>query len=533
MFALRWPPTDDDEDEDEDASDEDASDEDPLSTHMFFSRAKDLLLAMALEENEAREIQDRANKRRRPQKRGSGRYAFEDPETGEIPSGVKAHEYPIHKDWLTYMRLHDLSGMDPELKKKWGTWFRQKFRIPHSMFLDILDRARACAGPETWPDERAAHKRKPKPLGLKILGVLRVLALGIPMEGLTEVGLSKSVMVKFFNRFVPWFVQTYYEVEVHPPRTAQELRESERVFARCGFPGCILSMDGVHLAWDRAPFKRRHNYTGKEGFPTVAFNVCVSHAKLIYSVTDGQYGAMNDKMMVRYDNMIDRLGTDEFFKDFEFDVMVDDDGAEHQVVKTLQGAWAMCDGGYHRWPHTICGVKHACEKWEALFSERVESVRKDVECVFGIMKKRWRMLRVPFLVETRTQITDVFKMCACLHNMLMRHDGRDDMGAEEDDWKAADLASDEWRTHVERVQRTRRNAHGDADMFDEDATAVGPAEPLDQLVDQMETHVAFHNRRNELIQNYKWMAQGCGEKIGLPGGIQWLEPASSARPRVS
>ena len=215
------------------------------------------------------------------------------------------------------------------------------------MFLDILARARAHAGPDSWPNEMAGgYKRKPKPLGLKILGVLRVLALGISIEGLTEVGLSKTVMVRFFNQFVPWFVEMYYDKEVHPPRTAQELRESERAFARCGFPGCILSMDGVHLTWDRAPWKRRHNYTGKEGFPTVAFNVCVSYAKVIYSMTDGMYGAMNDKTtndktMVRFDSMFDRLGTDDFFTDVEFYVMVDNDGAEQPKVKRLRGAWAL------------------------------------------------------------------------------------------------------------------------------------------------------------------------------------------------
>ena len=39
---------------------------------------------------------------------------------------------------------------------------------------------------------------------------------------------------------------------------------------------------------------------------------------------------------------------------------------------------------------------------------RLESVRKDVECCFGRLKKRFRILRLPFMFVYEAQIHDTF-----------------------------------------------------------------------------------------------------------------------------
>lgn len=52
------------------------------------------------------------------------------------------------------------------------------------------------------------------------------------------------------------------------------------------------------------------------------------------------------------------------------------------------GVYLICNGGYHEWVCFISLHKHqlpgiALEVW----SKVIELVRKDIECVFGIMKK--------------------------------------------------------------------------------------------------------------------------------------------------
>ena len=119
-------------------------------------------------------------------------------------------------------------------------------------------------------------------------------------------------------------------------------------------------------------------HVGKEGYPTLAWNVVVSHAREILHATYAKPGAQNDKTLVKFDDMIAALSVDPTFTEYTFDLH-DDEGVVHQV----KGCYVINDGGYHKWRVTIAGFSHTSEAWEARWTERLESVRKDVECVFG------------------------------------------------------------------------------------------------------------------------------------------------------
>ena len=85
------------------------------------------------------------------------------------------------------------------------------------------------------------------------------------------------------------------------------------------------------------------------------------------------------------------------------------------------------------------------------FTERLESVRKDSECVFGIMKKRFRILRLPFEYKNSADIDAVMYTCAALHNMLLKYDGRADLGMDDSEhWIKADIAMDDFRINRDR-----------------------------------------------------------------------------------
>ena len=88
------------------------------------------------------------------------------------------------------------------------------------------------------------------------------------------------------------------------------------------------------------------------------------------------------------------------------------------------GAYMICDGGYHDWACLVPPFKHQehgsdPERW----SQQVELVRKDVECVFGILKKRFLFLKHPIRLHNPQQIEMVFVTCCVLHNILIDYDG--------------------------------------------------------------------------------------------------------------
>jgi hypothetical protein len=56
---------------------------------------------------------------------------------------------------------------------------------------------------------------------------------------------------------------------------------------------------------------------------------------------------------------------------------------------------------------------------EGCFSSNLESVRKDVECTFGILKKRWKILNNGLLYRDIKVCEKIFVTAVCLHNMLV------------------------------------------------------------------------------------------------------------------
>ncbi len=59
---------------------------------------------------------------------------------------------------------------------------------------------------------------------------------------------------------------------------------------------------------------------------------------------------------------------------------------------------------------------------------RCESVRKTVERVFGMLKKRFHILKLPFLGGDIEEIENMLFSCIIMHNMNLTDKGRMDLG---------------------------------------------------------------------------------------------------------
>ena len=68
-------------------------------------------------------------------------------------------------------------------------------------------------------------------------------------------------------------------------------------------------------------------------------------------------------------------------------------------------------------------LKHTNFRNEIRFSEWIESMRKDVECAFGILKGRWRILRYGIRLWGIKSTDKVWMTCCALHNWLLEVDG--------------------------------------------------------------------------------------------------------------
>ncbi len=61
--------------------------------------------------------------------------------------------------------------------------------------------------------------------------------------------------------------------------------------------------------------------------------------------------------------------------------------------------------------------------YEICWSKWLESMRKDVECMFGILKGMWRILKSGVRISGVYSVDCVWFTCCALHNWLLDIDG--------------------------------------------------------------------------------------------------------------
>ena len=85
----------------------------------------------------------------------------------------------------------------------------------------------------------------------------------------------------------------------------------------------------------------------------------------------------------------------------------------------------MVDDGYASWSCTVPPGTDGTTYELIRFSEWLESMRKDVECTFGIMKGRFCLLRYGLRFQSIEKCDQLWLTCCALHNMLLYEDGLD------------------------------------------------------------------------------------------------------------
>jgi hypothetical protein len=104
-------------------------------------------------------------------------------------------------------------------------------------------------------------------------------------------------------------------------------------------------------------------------------------------------------------------------------------------VHVKKGVYLICNNGYVQWLEAICpySAGEPSNTLEGYFSTNLESIRKDVECTFGILKKIWHILNNGMMFRDIAVWEKIFVTCCCLHifliNLMERNDIRVGRGA--------------------------------------------------------------------------------------------------------
>lgn len=250
--------------------------------------------------------------------------------------------------------------MEAEPDGRLGTRFRRNFRVPFKLFHEhLLPMAKQRWWPSWHAEKVDACRRLVGDLELKIFGCLFVLGTGNNQFQVSEkTDLSEEVHRCFFLDWIAKMASIKLEY-IHFPWDEHEYRFVVDAYAAVGLPGCVGSVDCVHIGWDKCPVQHLHLYKGKEHYPSVAYEVVCTSRKFIQSVSCGHPGARNDKHIARTDAAImNLLCPHDWLGSKSWSVVVD----AEKNTRVFKGSYLLCDGGYHRWPCLVYQLRRAFQE---------------------------------------------------------------------------------------------------------------------------------------------------------------------------
>ena len=95
------------------------------------------------------------------------------------------------------------------------------------------------------------------------------------------------------------------------------------------------------------------------------------------------------------------------------------------LTRHFTGIWLILNNGCLDWSVTVPPLKHCQTHAEKRWSKWIEGMQKDVECTFGIMKGRFRVLKNGICVRGPAATDNIWLPCCALHNFLLEEDGLD------------------------------------------------------------------------------------------------------------
>jgi len=359
--------------------------------------------------------------------------------------------------------------------------FHFRFRMWYEIWSEFMDYIRSKDPFPSFGGVSASGKLG-HPLELYVLGALRVLGRHHTFDDLEEnTEISAERHRVFFHRFIEFGSTTLFTEWICKPSTPEEVTDCIFDYAQAGFPGCLGSVDSTYFWHIMCRAGLRNQMESKEARAVVRVNFVVNHSRKILSCTPVFKGVLNDISIANYDPFLQELrsGSNPLF-DIDFDLRTANGG-----TVTEHGLYLICDGGYNKWRILMTGDNVWSDPVNVQWRKRLESLRKDVECLNGILKARWKILQAGIRLHSISDVQKIVHTCAALHNMLLVKDGLDSSFNPHREPSLACTQED-----IDFFERLDRD-------YDNDELAAELAGSKGEMED-----VGFRQRRSRLIEHY-------------------------------
>ena len=285
---------------------------------------------------------------------------------------------------------------------------RTVFRVSYKLFKHIA--ATLKQHNKFWEQRMNAAHRWGVSTEIKILISLKILAQGTSAPAIhNEFGCGEGLVHQCVDNFIADVI-VLFEKEFLLSNLEDEEKSRKIILAnqaKHGLPGLLGSLDCTHIKWLRCSRRLHSNFVGKSGEPTFT-NEAIADSKLRFvHFFAGCGGTMNDINVLRSGTLVTALCNGTYPK-FQFSL------ENH----SFSFPYLFVDGIYPGWANLIKAPKSSLENAEN-FIRRQESIRKDVERAFGVLKIRWKILKYGLNFLKRSKCVKVIRAAVILHNMMI------------------------------------------------------------------------------------------------------------------
>ena len=186
-------------------------------------------------------------------------------------------------------------------------------------------------------------------------------------------------------------------------------------YVKTSFPNCIGSIDGKHIRL-KCPKNSGSDYFNYKSFYSIVLQaVADSNCKFI-AIDIGSKGRQSDGGIFRSSKLFTMLENNQL-----------NIPPPTEVPKTLMKAPYVLvgDEAYPLLPYIMRPYpKKTLDKAKHIFNYRLSRSRQKVECAFGILTAKWRILLKAIETDPEFAVSIVKATCV-LHNFVLSHDGID------------------------------------------------------------------------------------------------------------
>jgi hypothetical protein len=125
---------------------------------------------------------------------------------------------------------------------------------------------------------------------------------------------------------------------VYMPKKITELNRVSSCYGVAGLPGCIGSIDVVHVKWANCPAGNFNRAKGKETFPSLGFECITDFNHRVLSIYGPHFGSRNDMDIVKTDEYVHEVRSKRLFRDAQWSYY-----NHNGHVRQANGMYLICD----------------------------------------------------------------------------------------------------------------------------------------------------------------------------------------------